>query len=483
MFHYIMYFWSTKPDNYMMDFLSRMGGKKQTKKVNLDRATKEASVFFNHSVPARNLRKADLGAVIFGATHNTINECISNKLFGLPEGHYSYIKNIKQGLVLFLFNYSDRKLHGVFEAASQGQLNIDKYAWLNDGDDTGYTRYPAQVKISVKKLCQPLSEDQFQPVIANNYYESKHFHFELDRYQTGMLVAMFTSLPTNPSVSTKWNSLYAPLLAATKRQEYNAPIVSGMASSLNDAPALSGITSGVSYASALCKTSTATTTTAAVASSSQPAGTWSALFKPEAGTKDELPLNIENEDKGDLLEAPDTWEDSIWAANDMEESERDQTRASNLNPQAHAATDNINVVQGNTWLESQHIAPTTYQVEHGQASYTSGQHFTKPSSSSEPLDCYQDYNLPLSIDTDESDKDENHEKDNLFIPNRFVETSTDLQSVVAKLMQEFEVMKVSQLKQIMKTNMLEQELDTSRQEIVQLRNRVRFLESGSQPNV
>lgn len=69
----------------------------------------------------------------------------NKRMTGLPEGHFSYIKNIKPGLVLFLFNYSDRKLHGIFEATGNGQLNIDKYAWANVGDDAGYTWYPAQV--------------------------------------------------------------------------------------------------------------------------------------------------------------------------------------------------------------------------------------------------------------------------------------------------------------------------------------------------
>lgn len=36
----------------------------------------------NSSVPARNLSKADLGAVIFGCKHNTMSECLSRQLFG-----------------------------------------------------------------------------------------------------------------------------------------------------------------------------------------------------------------------------------------------------------------------------------------------------------------------------------------------------------------------------------------------------------------
>ncbi|PWA96267.1 hypothetical protein CTI12_AA041620 [Artemisia annua] len=119
-----------------------MGSRKHKNKFSLDWASKEAPS--NFSIPARNLRKSDLGGVIFGCTHNTINECLTKHLFGLPGPHFPYIKNISEGLVLFLFNYHDRKLYGIFEAAGPGQMNIDRYAWVPEGDNTGYTSFPAQ---------------------------------------------------------------------------------------------------------------------------------------------------------------------------------------------------------------------------------------------------------------------------------------------------------------------------------------------------
>ena len=44
---------------------------------------------------------------------------------------------------LFPFNSSDRKLHGIFEAASCGQMNINPYGWTADGSER--TQFPAQV--------------------------------------------------------------------------------------------------------------------------------------------------------------------------------------------------------------------------------------------------------------------------------------------------------------------------------------------------
>lgn len=62
---------------------------------------------------------------------------------GLPSLHFSYVQNVDSGLPLFLFNYSDRKLYGVYEAAGPGQMYIDQYAWSSDGSIR--TPYPAQV--------------------------------------------------------------------------------------------------------------------------------------------------------------------------------------------------------------------------------------------------------------------------------------------------------------------------------------------------
>jgi hypothetical protein len=43
--------------------------------------------------------------------------------------------------------------------------------------------------------CHPLLEDQFKPVIAENYYKPKLFWFELDRDQTKKLISLFSSSP------------------------------------------------------------------------------------------------------------------------------------------------------------------------------------------------------------------------------------------------------------------------------------------------
>ncbi|XP_071721246.1 uncharacterized protein [Rutidosis leptorrhynchoides] len=142
----------------------------------------------------RNLEKGQLGGVIFGATNVTIKECLSKQLFGLPKEHLVYVEKIEPGLPLFLFNYSDRKLHGVFEAASHGQYNIDSYAWTSDGRQC--SPYPAQVQVLMRSADSPrhpLTENQFKPIIVDNYFSYNKFWFELDHAQTSKLLSLFSS--------------------------------------------------------------------------------------------------------------------------------------------------------------------------------------------------------------------------------------------------------------------------------------------------
>ncbi|KAG9445436.1 hypothetical protein H6P81_016776 [Aristolochia fimbriata] len=153
----------------------------------------------------RFLRKADLGGVIFGCKNYTMSECLEKQLFGLPAQHFQYVKNIDAGLPLFLFNYSDRKLHGIFAAASVGQMNIDPYAWTTDGTDR--TSFPAQVRIRGTAQRQALTEAQFRPIISDNYYSQSHFWFELDHAQVERLIRLYASSSGKPQKAPTRNKL------------------------------------------------------------------------------------------------------------------------------------------------------------------------------------------------------------------------------------------------------------------------------------
>nr|XP_016436437.1 PREDICTED: uncharacterized protein LOC107762580 [Nicotiana tabacum] len=170
----------------------------------------------------RYLTKRKLGGVIFGCTNDTMKECLCKQLFGLPAKHFSYVKNIDPGLPLFLFNYSNKELHGIFEAASSGAMSINPYAWTQDG--SGRTLYPAQVQMRVRLQCQPLPESLFKPIILDNYYNQNHFLFELDHVQAGKLISKLSSLEFAPSScmpenAATWRNIIQGLPAKDNREE------------------------------------------------------------------------------------------------------------------------------------------------------------------------------------------------------------------------------------------------------------------------
>ncbi|XP_074324560.1 uncharacterized protein LOC141661448 [Apium graveolens] len=204
-----------------------LGGKKNLEFSSMGKL--QPFVESNCSAPARNLTKSDLGAVVFGCKSHTLKECYLKELFGLPASHFAYVKKITPGLVLFLFNYSDRTLHGIFEAASPGQMNINPHGWTDHG--TEFSPYPAQVKVRINKRCCTLTENQFKLIIIMNYYERSHFYFELDQSQTSNLVSLFTSLPYDADACTskntsKWNLFSNPSPVFDIRHERESCLLS-----------------------------------------------------------------------------------------------------------------------------------------------------------------------------------------------------------------------------------------------------------------
>lgn len=74
----------------------------------------------------------DFGA-IFMSNRSTIAECFERKLFGLPHAFAEFVKEVKAGIILFLSEYEQKKLHGVFWAVSVGRINIAPRAYHSTG--------------------------------------------------------------------------------------------------------------------------------------------------------------------------------------------------------------------------------------------------------------------------------------------------------------------------------------------------------------
>ncbi|XWS40591.1 hypothetical protein CRYUN_Cryun17cG0008900 [Craigia yunnanensis] len=126
-------------------------------------------------------RNEVLGGYIFVCNNDTMQEDLKRQLFGLPPRYRDSVRAITPGLPLFLYNYTTHQLHGIFEAASFGGSNIDPTAW-EDKKCKGESRFPAQVKICIRKLCKALEEDAFRPVL--HHYDGPKFRLELSVPET-----------------------------------------------------------------------------------------------------------------------------------------------------------------------------------------------------------------------------------------------------------------------------------------------------------
>ncbi|KAH1128673.1 hypothetical protein J1N35_000051 [Gossypium stocksii] len=126
-------------------------------------------------------RNEVLGGYIFVCNNDTMQEDLKRQLFGLPPRYRDSVRAITPGLPLFLYNYTTHQLHGIFEAASFGGSNIDPTAW-EDKKCKGESRFPAQVRIRIRKLCKALEEDSFRPVL--HHYDGPKFRLELSIPET-----------------------------------------------------------------------------------------------------------------------------------------------------------------------------------------------------------------------------------------------------------------------------------------------------------
>lgn len=77
--------------------------------------------------------KGEVWGAIFMSNKKTKKECLRRRLFGLPDSQSLVVKQVKSGMMLFLFEYEQRLLHGVFEAVSDGAINIEPDAFRSLG--------------------------------------------------------------------------------------------------------------------------------------------------------------------------------------------------------------------------------------------------------------------------------------------------------------------------------------------------------------
>ncbi|KAI3853177.1 hypothetical protein MKX03_008267 [Papaver bracteatum] len=162
------------------DLVSKTGKKiSNNNNKNKDESSKNSVDKRFKTLPATESlpRNEIVGGYIFVCNNDTMEENLKRQLFGLPPRYRDSVRAITPGLPLFLYNYSTHQLHGIFEAASFGGTNIDPSAW-EDKKCPGESRFPAQVRVVTRKICEPLEEDSFRPVL--HHYDGPKFRLELN---------------------------------------------------------------------------------------------------------------------------------------------------------------------------------------------------------------------------------------------------------------------------------------------------------------
>lgn len=134
------------------------------------------------SVPA-----PEFGA-IFMSNIATKRDCFKHKVFGLPSSMANFVKEVKKGMILFLFEYERRQLFGAYRAISDGGMNIVPHAFSSSGK-----QFSAQVLFEPIWYCSPLSENEFRDAIRENYFSARKFHFGLSDDQVHRLLRLCSS--------------------------------------------------------------------------------------------------------------------------------------------------------------------------------------------------------------------------------------------------------------------------------------------------
>ncbi|KAL7131300.1 hypothetical protein ABFS83_13G189000 [Erythranthe nasuta] len=132
-------------------------------------------------------RVPEFGAIFMSSTE-TKKECFKHNVFALPSHMGKFVKHIKAGMVLFLFEFKKRQLFGVYQASCDGALDIVPHAFNHSG-----MHFPAQVSFTPIWYCDPLSEHEFRDAIRENYFSAKKFNFGLSKDQVRRLLSLFSS--------------------------------------------------------------------------------------------------------------------------------------------------------------------------------------------------------------------------------------------------------------------------------------------------
>ena len=149
-----------------------------------------------------------------------MGECLSRGLLGDTEAHQERVTSsvVPKQTILFLFNYTRKKIYGAYVAVDVGEL-LEPQAWCNVDE-----KFPSQARIKLLERLPPIPQRVYQNVleyIPNHPLE--HFYLDLDEQTTMRLMSAGRKLanggkPTGGRVSTNPRSCFQRTLFCLMRR-------------------------------------------------------------------------------------------------------------------------------------------------------------------------------------------------------------------------------------------------------------------------
>ncbi|KAG6395882.1 hypothetical protein SASPL_142015 [Salvia splendens] len=168
----------------------------------------------------------EFGAIFF-SNIEIKKECLQRNIFALPSSHTEFVTHVKEGMVLFLFETRKRELFGVYQASSDGAVDINPHAFSYSGQ-----HFPAQVRFRQIWHCDPISENEFKDAIIENYFSARKFNIGLSKDQVRSLLYLFSSrkikskMPAEPrsEAIVEVSAKESRLLGDDRHERYMAPL-------------------------------------------------------------------------------------------------------------------------------------------------------------------------------------------------------------------------------------------------------------------
>ncbi|GFZ16271.1 hypothetical protein Acr_25g0006800 [Actinidia rufa] len=164
-----------------------------------------------------------LSGYIFMCNGKTKGDCYRYRVFGLPAARMEVVEKIKPQMKLFLFDFDLKLLHGIYIAASNGELAIEPNAFGGKFSAQASLLYShhhfilltlvvfpegesirrvgkifVEVRFEIFKDCLPLPESAFKQVVKDNYQGRSKFKQELSDEQVMNLISLFRPIAIAP---------------------------------------------------------------------------------------------------------------------------------------------------------------------------------------------------------------------------------------------------------------------------------------------